>query len=87
MVNDRWETSFLVTALGRYRYTVAAWVDPFETWRSPLSSARGSCVRPPAAHLPPTPRVSGTGRRIFPPPGVIPNEPMSLRSRASSPRP
>ena len=30
--NDRWRGEFTVTKLGRYRYTVRAWVDPFETW-------------------------------------------------------
>jgi starch synthase (maltosyl-transferring) len=32
--NDRWVGSFSVTRLGRYRYTVHAWIDHFETWRS-----------------------------------------------------
>ncbi|MFH0352533.1 MAG: maltotransferase domain-containing protein [Chromatiales bacterium] len=41
MVNDRWETSFLVTALGRYRYTVAAWVDPSRPG-APLCRRRGA---------------------------------------------
>jgi len=31
--NDRWRGSFVVAALGRYRYTVKAWVDPFLSWR------------------------------------------------------
>ena len=31
--NDRWRGAFVVTALGRYRYTVKAWVDPFLSWR------------------------------------------------------
>jgi starch synthase (maltosyl-transferring) len=31
--NDRWRGSFTVAALGRYRYTVTAWVDPFLSWR------------------------------------------------------
>jgi len=30
--NDRWRGEFTVTKLGRYSYTVQAWVDPFETW-------------------------------------------------------
>ena len=30
--NDRWRGEFSVTKLGRYSYTVQAWVDPFETW-------------------------------------------------------
>src|SRR5438270_11436948 len=32
--NDRWRAEFAVDRLGRYKYTVAAWVDPFKTWRS-----------------------------------------------------
>jgi starch synthase (maltosyl-transferring) len=35
--NDRWSARFLVTALGRYEYTVLAWVDRFATWRRDLS--------------------------------------------------
>jgi starch synthase (maltosyl-transferring) len=31
--NDRWRGAFVVTAIGRYRYTVTAWVDPFLSWR------------------------------------------------------
>lgn len=31
--NDRWRASFPVESLGRYRYTVVAWVDPFLSWR------------------------------------------------------
>ncbi|MEO8536904.1 MAG: alpha-1,4-glucan--maltose-1-phosphate maltosyltransferase [Betaproteobacteria bacterium] len=31
--NDRWHASFTVNAPGAYRYTVAAWVDAFLSWR------------------------------------------------------
>ncbi len=31
--NDRWRGAFTVAALGRYRYTVTAWVDHFLSWR------------------------------------------------------
>jgi starch synthase (maltosyl-transferring) len=31
--NDRWRGSFVVSAASRYRYTVAAWVDTFLSWR------------------------------------------------------
>jgi starch synthase (maltosyl-transferring) len=31
--NDRWRASFKVEEIGRYRYTVAAWVDHFLSWR------------------------------------------------------
>lgn len=36
MVNDRWRGEFTVTALGRYQYTVQAWVDRFKTWEHQL---------------------------------------------------
>jgi starch synthase (maltosyl-transferring) len=32
--NDRWRGQFEVNELGRYLYTLRAWVDPFKTWRS-----------------------------------------------------
>jgi starch synthase (maltosyl-transferring) len=32
--NDRWRGQFEVRELGRYLYTLRAWVDPFKTWRS-----------------------------------------------------
>jgi len=35
-VNDEWSTSFLVTELGVYLYTVRGWVDRFGTWQSDL---------------------------------------------------
>ena len=49
LVNDRWRGSFMVTELGRYRYTVLAWVDHFKTvvsatWRSASRPARMSAV-------------------------------------------
>ena len=31
--NDRWRAAFTVPAVGRYHYTVKAWVDGFLTWR------------------------------------------------------
>lgn len=31
--NDRWRAAFTVEAIGRYRYTVVAWVDHFLSWR------------------------------------------------------
>ncbi len=35
--NDRWEAAFFVTTLGRYEYTVQAWIDRFGSWRKDLS--------------------------------------------------
>jgi starch synthase (maltosyl-transferring) len=32
LVNDRWQASFRVTEIGRYVYTLCAWVDPFQSW-------------------------------------------------------
>ena len=37
LVNDRWAAEFSVLELGRYRYTIHAWVDHFLTWRRDLS--------------------------------------------------
>ncbi|HSV60013.1 MAG TPA: alpha-1,4-glucan--maltose-1-phosphate maltosyltransferase [Variovorax sp.] len=34
--NDEWFTSFVAPAPGRYRYTVVAWVDAFESWHHEL---------------------------------------------------
>ena len=34
--NDRWEGKFRVEALGRYIYTIVAWVDAFRTWSTDL---------------------------------------------------
>jgi starch synthase (maltosyl-transferring) len=36
LVNDHWRGSFVVDELGRYRYTIAAWVDQFRSWRQDL---------------------------------------------------
>lgn len=33
LTNDRWQATFRVSDLGRYRYTVIGWVDHFQTWR------------------------------------------------------
>ncbi len=35
--NDRWRGAFVVTRVGRYRYTVQAWIDHFTSWRRDLS--------------------------------------------------
>jgi starch synthase (maltosyl-transferring) len=36
-VNDRWLGSFVVTELGRYLYTIVAWVNRFKSWRLDLA--------------------------------------------------
>ena len=35
--NDRYRASFAVEELGRYQYTIEAWVDRFHTWRYDLT--------------------------------------------------
>jgi starch synthase (maltosyl-transferring) len=35
--NDRWRGSFVVAELGRYRYSVMAWVDHFKSWSRDLA--------------------------------------------------
>src|SRR2546422_7658185 len=51
LVNDRWRGSFRVDAVGRYRYTIRAWVDRFGTWRQDLQkrveAGTGRAVGPP----------------------------------------
>ena len=37
LVNDRWRGSFVVAKLGRYHYTVLAWVDQFKSWQQDLA--------------------------------------------------
>jgi starch synthase (maltosyl-transferring) len=46
--NDRWSASFTVTDIGRYEYTVQAWVDRFASWRKGLAKkvAAGQDVGP-----------------------------------------
>ncbi|HSK29647.1 MAG TPA: maltotransferase domain-containing protein, partial [Candidatus Limnocylindria bacterium] len=36
LVNDRWRGVFTPSEVGRYVYTLAAWVDGFQTWRRDL---------------------------------------------------
>jgi starch synthase (maltosyl-transferring) len=36
LANDRWRGSFVVTELGRYCYTIMAWIDRFKSWRQDL---------------------------------------------------
>ncbi|MFL6278831.1 MAG: alpha-1,4-glucan--maltose-1-phosphate maltosyltransferase [Vicinamibacterales bacterium] len=40
--NDCWEGSFAVDTLGRYEYSVEAWVDGFASWRQDLSKKAGA---------------------------------------------
>ena len=36
LVNDRWRGVFVAAEIGRYVYTLAAWVDQFKSWRRDL---------------------------------------------------
>ncbi|HEX5019779.1 MAG TPA: alpha-1,4-glucan--maltose-1-phosphate maltosyltransferase [Candidatus Binatia bacterium] len=36
LANDRWRGSFVAAELGRYVYTITAWVDRFKSWRRDL---------------------------------------------------
>src|SRR6266576_3962908 len=40
--NDRWLGSFTAGSLGRYEYTVEAWIDRFSSWRHDLSKKVGA---------------------------------------------
>jgi starch synthase (maltosyl-transferring) len=37
LVNDRWQGEFTVTELGRYVYTIQAWIDRFKSWSRDLA--------------------------------------------------
>jgi starch synthase (maltosyl-transferring) len=37
LINDHWRGSFAVAELGRYHYTIMAWVDQFKSWRQDLA--------------------------------------------------
>jgi starch synthase (maltosyl-transferring) len=45
--NDRWRAEFPVERVGEYLYTVAGWIDHFDTWRSDLEKriAAGQDIR------------------------------------------
>ncbi|RUL85925.1 alpha-1,4-glucan--maltose-1-phosphate maltosyltransferase [Tautonia sociabilis] len=40
--NDRWEASFTLDRIGRFSYTVEAWVDRFASWRDEVSKKAGA---------------------------------------------
>ena len=40
--NDRWQGSFRVEDIGRYEYSVEAWIDRFGSWRHELSKKFGA---------------------------------------------
>ena len=51
LVNDRWFGEFPVTELGRYRYTIHAWVDHWETWRRDLTKRIAAETDAPVDYL------------------------------------
>ncbi|MDP9338041.1 MAG: alpha-1,4-glucan--maltose-1-phosphate maltosyltransferase [Acidobacteriota bacterium] len=42
ITNDRWEAQFRVSTVGRYFYTLRAWVDNFKTWSRDLAKKAGA---------------------------------------------
>jgi starch synthase (maltosyl-transferring) len=42
LINDRWRGSFVVPEMGRFLYTVEAWVDRFITWKGDLAKKAGA---------------------------------------------
>jgi starch synthase (maltosyl-transferring) len=42
--NDRWLAAFTPEALGRYEYSITAWIDEFETWRRDTTKKRAAGV-------------------------------------------
>src|SRR4030042_4680949 len=42
LANDRWQGFFVVTVMGRYYYTIRAWVDRFQSWRRDLTKKVGA---------------------------------------------
>ncbi|HEX4039306.1 MAG TPA: alpha-1,4-glucan--maltose-1-phosphate maltosyltransferase [Acidobacteriaceae bacterium] len=47
LANDRWRAEFPVSRMGEYLYTIAAWIDHFDTWRGDLEKriAAGQNIR------------------------------------------
>ncbi|MGE5357513.1 MAG: maltotransferase domain-containing protein, partial [Bacteroidales bacterium] len=80
--NDRWSATFHVRALGRYEYTLQAWVDRFASWRDEVGKKFAASqpvhaellegaglVREAAAHAARTGRADG-GVLVKAPPGA-----------------
>jgi starch synthase (maltosyl-transferring) len=88
--NDRFGASFTVRALGRYEYTVQAWIDRFASWRDLVSRKHAAgqsmhgellegadLIRQTAHHLRGGPRSGDGGVLVQAPPGsaLLPREP------------
>jgi len=83
--NDRWTASFRVRALGRYQYTLQAWIDRFASWREEAGTTYAAgqpvhdellegavLVRETAASLGGGPRRADGGVLVGTPPGSPP---------------
>jgi len=44
IANDRWEAEFKAEELGRYTYTIIAWVDAYRTWAIDLAKRAKASV-------------------------------------------
>ncbi len=44
VINDRWRSSFTVETMGRWEYTIEAWVDHFRTWIDDYAKKRAAEV-------------------------------------------
>jgi starch synthase (maltosyl-transferring) len=56
LINDRWQGSFTTKETGTWIYTITAWVDDFQTWRSNLKKRAVAGEEDLAVHL-----VTGAG--------------------------
>lgn len=63
LVNDRWFGEFPVEQLGRYRYTIHAWVDHWETWRRDLQKRIAADTDTPVDYLIGAELIKGAGNR------------------------
>ncbi len=83
--NDRFAGAFRVRALGRYEYTLQAWIDRFASWREELTKKHGAgqeiasellegaeLVREAARHARGGPRRTDGGVLVQAPPGSVP---------------
>jgi len=67
LVNDRWFGEFPVTELGRYRFTIHAWVDHWETWRRDLLKRIAANGDTPLDYLIGAEHIEAASERANPP--------------------
>ncbi|HTU47543.1 MAG TPA: alpha-1,4-glucan--maltose-1-phosphate maltosyltransferase [Bryobacteraceae bacterium] len=67
LVNDRWFGEFPVTELGRYRFTIQAWVDHWETWRRDLLKRIAANGDTPLDYLIGAEHIEAAAERANPP--------------------